>query len=493
MKVNQISNCFFQSIKYSFFAAGAGWLLPQATGCAVAKPDPLPVIKKLPDSFPLVQQPQQPDSGHLLFRQLFPDSSLIALIDTAVKYNADVNIAYQRMMIAQARLTNSKRALLPSVDAKIGAAADKYGDYTLNGVGNFDTNLSPNISKDQEIPVRPTTDLFVGLQSSWEIDLWGKLADLKKAAQAALLAEEQGRRMVITNLVSLITQSYFNLQSLDKELEIVKRNIALQEEAVEIVKAQKAGGRANELAVQQFESQLLNTRAIEYNILQERVRIENELNTLVGNYSQPLVRSAALPETFPVLGSHLPASLLFRRPDIRQAELHLQVAQGNINATRKAFLPSLSIHPYVALNAFTPALLFNAGSVAWGAAGGLTAPLLNRRELKMQLAIANASNKEAAWRYQQTLLDAYNEASTNLAAMYNTKAAFTLKAQEVETLRAATQTARDLYLTGYATYLEVITAQKNALEAELQSIRQKAEIFRSAIRLYHSLGGGWDV
>ncbi|MBO9634643.1 MAG: efflux transporter outer membrane subunit [Chitinophagaceae bacterium] len=460
------------------------------SGCKVAQPDPVPVVKQLPAQFSGIAS--QPDLGPLVFKELFPDQQLIQLIDSALTNNADLNIAYQRIIVAHAQLANRRRALFPSVDARIAASADRYGDYTLNGVGNFDTNLSPNIDKDQKIPERPTTDMFIGLQSSWEIDLWGKLAALRKAAASDLLAQEQARRVLVTGIVSVIAAGYFELISLDAELDIVQRNIKLQEEAVEIVKAQKAGGRATELAVQQFEAQLLNTKAIQHQLIQQRIGTENQLNAVAGMYSQEIPRATTLPASIPVVQAGLPSALLLNRPDIMQAEYQLQSAALNVKAARAAFFPSLTIHPYIALNAFTPSLLFNGGSIAWGAAGSLTAPLLNRRQIKTDLIAANATNKEQVYHYQQKLIEAYNEVSTNISAVQQAQFAFGLKEKEVKELQLAVQTARELYLTGYANYLEVITAQKNMLEAELQSTHQKNSIFTSLIKLYASLGGGWE-
>lgn len=460
------------------------------SGCKVVQPDPVPVVRNLPEQFSGSYAPQ--DSGRLVFKELFPDQQLITLIDSALKNNADLNIAYQRIRVAHAQLANRRRALLPSVDARIAATADRYGDYTLNGVGNFDTNLSPNINKDQKIPVSPTTDMFIGLQSSWEIDLWGKLSALRKAAQSDLLAQEQARRVLITGIVSVIAQGYFELLSLDTELNIVRRNIQLQEEAVEIVKAQKAGGRATELAVQQFEAQLLNTRAIEHQLIQQRVEMENQLNTIAGVYTKNIPRAASLPVSVPALQAGVPSALLLQRPDIIQAEFQMQSAQLNVKAARAAFFPALNISPYIALNAFTPGLLFNGASVAWGAAGSLTAPLLNRRQIQTDFITANAANKEMVISYQQKLVEAFNEVSTNISAVQQAQLAYDMKTQEVKELQDAVQTARELYLTGYANYLEVITAQKNMLDAELQSTIRKNSIFTSLIKLYSSLGGGWE-
>lgn len=457
------------------------------TGCRVAKPDPLPAVKQLPATFADSTASQQ--GSQLIFRELFPDPYLNALIDSALKNNTDLKISLQRIITAQARLTNSRQALLPSVDIGVRAAADKYGDYTLNGVGNFDTNLSPNINEDQKIPRYPTTDMLATLQSSWEIDLWGKLGHLRKAAAAELQAYKEAQQMIITHLIATIAKDYYNLLRLDAELLIIKKNIALQEEAVEIVKVQKLGGRATELAVQQFRAQLLNTKAMEFAVLQERLQTEASLNTLAAQYFQEIPRDTALPASAPVMHQFLPATLLSRRPDIREAEALLKSANENVEAARASFLPSLTLNPYVGLNAFTPSLLFKTGSIAYGIAGGITAPLFNRRHLKLQYAAANAANQEAVYNYQQKLLNAYNEVSIHIKATHNYQQAFDLKQQEVDELHAAASTARELYLTGYANYLEVITAQKNTLEAELQLTREQSNMLMAVIQLYRSLGG----
>lgn len=475
--------------QFSFYILSV--LVASVMGCKVMEPAAKPPVKPLPAQYG--EKAGTTDSLNLVFKNVFADTCLYNFIDAALKDNTDLNIALQRITMAHARLAERKGAFLPAVNGVVSAAADRYGDYTMNGVGNFDTNLSPNISKDQKIPVDPTTDLWLGLSSTWEIDLWGKLRHQKKATQAELLATGKGRQLIITSLVATLAQGYYNLLGLDTELKIVRKNVELQKKALETVQAQKTGGRANELAVQQFRAQLLNTRGIEYHIVQERIKVENELNAIAGRYPGQIIRDTALPQSVAVtLETGLPASLLSTRPDVRQAEYDMQTANENVLAARAAFLPSLTISPYIALNAFTPSLLFNGGSTAYGVAGGLTAPLFQQRRLRAQFVIANAANKEAVYNYQQKLLNAYGEVVTQLNAVENFKNAYTLKTEEVQELHQAVVSARELYLSGYANYLEVITAQKNVLEAELQLSEQKKDIYISLVQLYRSLGGGWE-
>ena len=460
-------------------------------GCKVMEPQPLPAVTPMPAQFDTAIKEQ--DTFALEFSTFFPDPYLVELIDSALKNNNDLNIALQRISRAEARLTARKGAMLPSVDAVVSGGGERYGDYTMNGVGNFDTNLSPNIKEDQRIPTAPTTDMFVGLRSSWEIDLWGKLRHREKAAAAGLMATREARQLIVTNLVANLSHHYYELLAFDAELEIVKKNIALQEEELEIVKAQQAGGRATKLAVQQFAAQVLNTKAIRYHLLQSRAEVENEISLLLGKYPGHVARDTSLPgpARSVTIRAGLPASLLLRRPDIRQAEHVMEAAKENVQAARAAFLPSLVITPYLGLNAFTPGLLFNGGSAAYGLVGGLTGPLFHQRALRSQYTIANAENREAVYAYQQRLLEAYTEVVTRLSAVQNLRHSYNTKLQEVQQLSDAVVTARDLYLSGYANYLEVIMAQKSVLEAELELVNQKRDIFLALVQLYRSLGGGW--
>ena len=187
-----------------------------------------------------------------------------------------------------------------------------------------------------------------------------------------------------------------------------------------------------------------------------------------------------------------PSQLLIRRPDIRQAEFELAAAKADVASARAAFLPSLNLSPYVGFNAFKAGLLFDPGSFVYGAAAGLTAPLLAKRQLKGEYNIVGAQNKEAVYNYQKALLSGFSEVVTNLRKIENNTSLFNLKKEEVKELSNAVATAKELYLAGYANYLEVITAQKGVLEAEIQLTENKKQLFQAHINLYRSLGGGWD-
>ncbi|CCH00786.1 RND efflux system, outer membrane lipoprotein,NodT family [Fibrella aestuarina BUZ 2] len=427
------------------------------------------------------------------WRAFFAEPALVALIDTALTNNLDLRIALQRIEQARATFEYSRGFLAPQINATASAGVDRYGQYTLNGVGNFDTNLSNNIRGDKLIP-NPTPDYFLGFRSTWELDIWGKLRNRRKAAYLRLLASERGRQAVVTSLVAQVARYYYALLALDGELNIIQENIDFQQRALELVRVQKQAGRVTELAVQQFAAQLLNTRSRQGQVRQQAAQAENELNQLLGRYPQPIARGRSLedrelPGQAP---TGLPVQMLVRRPDIRQAELELQATNVDVDVARAEFLPSLNLSAYLGLNAFRVATLTNPGSIAAGLLGGLSAPLFNRRFLKANYRGSIAQSREAFFRYRQTVLTGFSEVSTQLQAVDNFRQVANWQTQEVTTLRQAVSTSNDLFASGYASYLEVITAQRSVLEAELALINTKQAQFLAMTDLYRALGGGWE-
>ncbi|HEV7330530.1 MAG TPA: TolC family protein [Flavisolibacter sp.] len=459
------------------------------TGCSTLREAELPERLKLPSTF----SSNRADStaSTQLLRSFFTDTTLQRLIDTALANNYDLQAAVQRieMLRANTRITDAAR--FPQVAAVAGVSVDRYGDYTLNGVGNYDTNLSPNISKNQKIPTSPTPDFFLGFRSSWEIDIWGKLKDRSRAAYARYLASQKGRQWLATQIVTEVARLYYDLQSLDYQQRIIQKNVALQRRGLEVVEAQMAGGRATALAVRQFKAQILHTQEVEVQLRQSIVRTENELNALLGRLPSPIERDTTfITRSLPAkIGAGIPSEVLLRRPDIQQAELELMAAKADISAARKAFLPSLSLNPYLALNAFKAPLLFSGSSIAAGAAGSLAAPIFNRGAIIGGLTIASAEQATAFYNYQKNIVQGFQEVVTQLKAIENLKQAYALKTEEVETLTEAVATANDLYLAGYASYLEVIVAQGSVLQAEMEQVNLKRDIFQATIHLYRSLGG----
>ncbi len=460
--------------------------------CQVFKPISTPNPLKTPNTF--LGKTDTTGAGSIPWRKFFADQYLTNLIDTALRNNPDLLIATQRIESSRAEFFVRRGALLPSLDAVASAGADRFGNYTMNGVGNFDTNLSPNVGDDRRIPTRPTPDFFLGLRSQWEIDLWGKLRNQRKAAYFRFMATQKGRQLVVTALVAEVARLYYELLDLDNELEVVRKNIGFQQTIVETIEVQKSAGRATELAVQQSAAQLLGTRSLEAKIQQAILRTENQLNFLLGRFPQNVLRGAPIRrQTLPTeVTAGIPSDMLRRRPDIQQAELLLASTNADLSAVRAAFLPALTITPYVGFHSFDASVLLSPASLARGVLGGLTGPVFNRNALRGNYRRSVAENLEAHYTYRRAVLNGYQEVVTQLQGIENLSQVYVLQEQEVRVLLDAVSTANTLYATGYANYLEVITAQRSALEAELQLTSTRKEQFLALIALYRALGGGWE-
>lgn len=456
-------------------------------GCKSMQPLVMPAAVDLPEAF----INNDPSPVPLLnWKDVFTDNELRTLIHTALSNNYDLKSGVQRVIVAGANMKFARASMLPSLTAGLSAGVDRFGKYTMNGVGNYDTNLSPNVSRNQMIP-SPTQDYLVGFRSSWELDIWGKLSKRKEAAYSRYLASQMGQQWLETQIVAQVANMYFELIALDKRSEILKRNIALQKKGVEIVEAQMAGGRATALAVSQFKAQMMATKGSEFEIRQAIAQTENELNSLLGRYPSKIARdTSSITKVLPdkIYGG-IPSQVILRRPDVQEAELNLRAAKADVQAARKALLPSLTLDGYTGFNAFKLPLLFSPGSLASGVLGSLTAPIFNRGALKNGNRVASAAQLGAFYNYQKSILQGYQEVVTQLSAIDNYKSAYLLKTSEVKELKTALSTANDLYLAGYASYLEVIVAQGSMLNAEIEQVGLKRNSYTALINLYRALGG----
>jgi len=282
--------------------------------------------------------------------------------------------------------------------------------------------------------------------------------------------------------------------ALDHELDIVRQTIQKQQEALEIIKLQKEAGRANELAVQQFRAQLLDTQVLENGVLQQISEAENQINFLLGRYPQPIERAK---NTFfeagpPVILSGIPSQLLSNRPDIREAELQVEASKFDLQAAKAAFYPNFNITASLGFQAFNPEFLFTSpASLAYSLAGTLVAPIINMKSLEAAFNTAQANQLAAMYRYQKTILNAYVEVANQLSSIKSLQQINTLKKQQSEALKQSVESANELYKAARASYLEVLIAQQSALQSNLELINVTKRQRMATINIYKALGGGW--
>ncbi|MFV8379400.1 TolC family protein [Flavobacterium sp. LB3R33] len=448
---------------------------------------PLAASKVVPESFE-----KSTDTNTIAvtpWRTYFKDPNLINLIDTALKNNQELLITLQEIEIAKNDIRVRKGALLPQVGVGASAGIEKVGRYTSQGAGDASTEISPG----KEMP-DPLGDLKIAAYAHWEVDIWKKLRNSKKAAVSRYLATVEGKNFVITSLIAEVADSYYELVALDNQLAIVKQTIALQSNALEIVKFQKQAARSTELAVQKFQAEVMASRSMEFELLQKIKETENTINFLLGQYPQEIKRDsvvfdAGLPA---IVQAGIPAQLLANRPDIKQAELELEAAKLDVKTARAEFYPSLDITAAVGFNAFKSNYLFKMPeSLLYSLVGDVVAPLINRNALKAEYRSANARQIQALYNYERTILNAYLEVSSQLSKINNLEKSYDLKSQQVAALNRSIDVAGDLFKSARVDYFEVLMTQRDALESKLELIETKKAQLNAVVHVYRDLGGGW--
>lgn len=422
----------------------------------------------------------------------FSDSVLVSLINKSLETNFDVQSAMQRIQQYRAEVVLNKGIRLPDLSFYGSIGQRKLGKYTMDGVGNYDTNFSHNITEDQKMP-NPLPDYSLGLQSQWEIDIWGKLNNKKKAAMARFLASESGKNLVITNVIAEVANLYYEILALDTERLIVKDNIELQEDALEIVIVQKQVGRANELGIEIMQGRLLSSKAKLIEVDQKIVIAQNQLNFLLGRYPQPItIKNNILKQPLPLqISEGIPSEMMAKRPDIKQAEFELVATKSDVKSAKAAFYPSLNINANMGFHAFNSALLLeNPASTAYQIFGGLTAPLLNRRVLKAHLLASKTAQKQAYINYERSVINGFKEVYNSIYQLASAKKMTELKDEEVKTFKNSITTSKELFRNGKANYLEIVNSQKNYLDSQLELVNLKKQQLQSTVNLYKSLGGG---
>lgn len=445
---------------------------------------------KLPSNYSnVVSNELTSSTGLTPWRQFFTDKDLVELIDIALNNNQELMITLQEIEIAKNEIAYRKGKLVPTVNAKIGIGIDKPGRYTSEGAGDATTEIKPG----KEMP-DPLTEFIGGIDTSWEIDIWHKLRTEKQAAIQHYLATVEGKNFILTNLISEVASSYYELLALDNQLTIIQQNIQLQKDALNVVKIQKSAAKVSELAVKKFEAELLKSEGFAFQINQEIVERENRINALLGRYPQPIKRTKdnfmnLIPET---IHTGIPSELLSNRPDIKQAELELKVSELDVKVARTAFYPSLDISATLGLQAFNPSYLLRMPeSIIYSAVADFAGPLINKSAIKVAFNNANARQIQALYEYDKTILNAYVDVANQVTKINNIENSLDRKQHEVDTLNESINLAQLLFKNARADYLEVLMTQRDALDAKLELIEKKEQQLNNVVKLYKSLGGGW--
>lgn len=424
-------------------------------------------------------------SGVEPWRRFFTDPDLRDLIETALDNNQELNIRLQEVIIAENQILSRKGEYLPKVRAGAGAGIEKVGELTSQGASDEATGLAQNLQ-----------NYIFGFSASWELDVWRKLRNATDAAAHRYLASVEGRHFMVTRLVAEIANGYYELMALDNQLDVLARNIAIQEDALELVKLQQKAARVTRLAVQRFEAEVLKNRSRRYELEQRRIETENRLNFLAGRFPQPVARrSRDFKNPLPnVVRVGLPSQLLDNRPDLRQAAEELAAAELDVEVTRAEFYPSLSIDAAIGYESFNlKHLVMTPESLAYNAAANLALPVINRRAIEAEYLTANAEQITAVLNYERTILEAFTEVVNLLAMTDNLQKGYDLQRRQVDVLEESIEVSNVLFQSARADYTEVLLTRRDALDAEMELIETKRRQFSAMVNIYQALGGGWSI
>jgi HAE1 family hydrophobic/amphiphilic exporter-1 len=417
------------------------------------------------------------------WKTFFTDPFLQKLIDSAIQNNYDMQIALKNIESSQLLFKQIKLNYMPQANLAITANTNRPSENSLNG-----------LTLGQFLGTNHIEDYSMNLTLSWEADIWGKIHNQGKAALAQYLQTAEARKAIQTNIVSAVSQGYYNLLMLDEQLGIAQRNVVLNDSTLRIIRLQFRAGQVSSLAVQQAEAQQLAAAQLVPGFEQNIVIQENALRILTSALPGSIERSTRLNQLSVIenIPAGLPSEMLSRRPDVRSAELALDIANGNVGFNKANMYPVLNITAAGGVTSFKASNWFNIPASLFGAvAGSFLQPVFNRKKLKTQYEVSKIEREKVVLQFRQSVLNAVGEVSDALVKIEKLKAAQAIVANRVNTLQQAIGNATLLFKNGMANYLEVIIAQSNVLQSELELAAIKRQQLSAIAVLYRSLGGGW--
>jgi multidrug efflux system outer membrane protein len=428
-----------------------------------------------------IGQPSTVSLADAKWFEVFKDEQLQKLIRTALEHNYDVREAAARVEAARAVLGITRADQYPTVTASANVSTARFSQN-----GSF------------TVPVGFTQERTFGSVSanllSYEVDFWGRLRRATEASRADLLATEEGRKAVITTLVSDVSTAYFNLLELDLELEIAKRTLATRQDSLRIIQVRQDRGLADRLDVRQAE-QLVQVAAESIPSIEQRIeQTENQISLLIGGNPAPVTRNRRLTEQElpPAVPAGLPSSLLERRPDITSAEQNLVAANATIGVAKAAYFPQISLTGVLGFQSNQLSSLFTGPNKAWQFVPQLTQPIFTGGRLKSNVRLAEAQQQIALVRYERTIQTAFREVSDSLVQYQKVREIRGDQEALVATLQDRSRLSYRRYQGGVDTLLSALDADRDLFDSELRLAQVKRDELVSVVQLYRALGGGWQ-
>jgi NodT family efflux transporter outer membrane factor (OMF) lipoprotein len=416
--------------------------------------------------------------ANLSWKEIFTDAVLQKHIAKALENNLDIRIALQNIASAEAYLKQSKAAYQPTIS--VGP------DYSFN-TSSLNTQFGQIVGERRYI-----NQFDITANLGWELDLWGKLKGQEKAQYAAYLSSVAAHQNVKSNLVASIATAYYQLLAFDEQKKIFSNTIEIRKKNLETTKALKEAGIVSEVAVQQSEALVYNAEASLVTLEVQIQMLENTISLLMGEPSHEIERTSLSTQNF-ALNTDVgyPSALLANRPDVKQAEFNLINAFELTNAAKAQFYPSLRITGSTGVQSVDIDKLFSGNSVFANVLVGLAQPILNKRQIRTNYEVSLANQERAYLNFRKTILNAGNEVSDALK-MYNAQDQFiAFKKKELSAYDKSVEFSQELVNYGMANYLEVLNANVNKLNAEINIANAQYTKLQAGVELYRALGGGW--
>ncbi len=434
---------------------------------------------------PSAQAGQVNDVNWLEWWKAFQDPALNALLQEAASNNQDLVIATGRIAEAQATLAQNQANFYPQVDLNAGLAR---------------TRTSQNLATYNPAVGAYTGSGQLGLSATYEIDFWGRYASANDAARARLLAQVTNRATVLTTLYANVAQSYFALRALDAQLLLTQTLLSTRQENLRLQKRRFEGGLVGELDLRQAESEAASAESSLLVVQQSQSNAEAALAVLVGRKPSEIIKPhiqrgieiGAL-VTRQSVPAELPSDVMARRPDIVNAEQNLIAANADIGQARAAYFPKLSLTATLGEQSKDLATLFNPASVFWNMLGNLTQPIFRAGAIDAVVAAANAREQQAVAQYTQTVQNAFRDVHDSLGNVTATQGIEAATTQRIDALRSTLRLAELRYKAGYSSYLEVLSSQRDLVQAESGLIDAQRNRLVAVVGLYKALGGGWSA
>ena len=406
------------------------------------------------------------------FFSLFNDKVLDTLLQKALTYNQDLNIAAETVVQAQDGLIVQRAAMLPNIGIDAGASRGNFQGFVLPDVQN---------------------NFYATAFASWEIDFWGKFRRLNEAARARILQSEEAYRATKLSLVTSVANNYFLLLDYKNRLEISERNLALRDSVLQIIQQRFNKGIVAEIDLNQ--AQIKRAVAAEAVPLWKRfiAQTEHRLSLLTGANPGRIITNTRLLDidTALVIPAGLPSHLLVRRPDVMAAEQNL-IAQNAITGAAKAnMLPNISLTGLMG-GASNELSALTDGPLAWNVGGSIFGPLFNFGRLQRQVNIEESKTNQAFLAYERTVLDAFRSVEDALVEIATLKEQLKARHERLEASLNAQYLSGERYDKGVTSYLEYLESQRQAFEAELNYTETRRELLDAYVNLYRALGGGWE-